>query len=102
MSFLCFGVVAQEYEKKRGTIRLLTYNTHYCKGAADPGTISEENVHNLARIIKALDADIVALQELDSASLHRGGRYLLKDIADATGSEYTPVYGMPPHSIMAV
>ena len=33
MSFLCFGVVAQEYEKKRGTIRLLTYNTHYCKGA---------------------------------------------------------------------
>ena len=30
MSFLCFGVVAQEYEKKRGTIRLLTYNTHYC------------------------------------------------------------------------
>ena len=81
MSFLCFGVVAQEYEKKRGTIRLLTYNTHYCKGAADPGTISEENVHNLARIIKALDADIVALQELDSASLHRGGRYLLKDIA---------------------
>lgn len=44
MSFLCFGVVAQEYEKKRGTIRLLTYNTHYCKGAADPGTISEENV----------------------------------------------------------
>ena len=93
MSFLCFGVVAQEYEKKRGTIRLLTYNTHYCKGAADPGTISEENLHNLARIIKALDADIVALQELDSASLHRGGRYLLKDIADATGSEYTPVYG---------
>lgn len=47
MSFLCFGVVAQEYEKKRGTIRLLTYNTHYCKGAADPGTISEENVHFL-------------------------------------------------------
>ena len=93
MSFLCFGVVAQEYEKKRGTIRLSTYNRQYCKGAADPGTISEENVHNLARIIKALDADIVALQELDSASLHRGGRYLLKDIADATGSEYTPVYG---------
>ena len=36
---------------------------------------------------------MVALQELDSASIHRGNRYLLKEIADATGMEYVPYYG---------
>ncbi|WP_322933267.1 endonuclease/exonuclease/phosphatase family protein [Bacteroides sp. CG01] len=86
-------VSAQNYNKEKGAIRLLTYNTHYCKGATDPGELTKDNIEKLGKVIKALDADVVALQELDSASIHRGNRYLLKEIADATGMEYVPYYG---------
>lgn len=84
---------AQTYEKEKGAIRILTYNTHYCKGATDPGVINKENTQKLAKVIKAMNADVVALQELDSASVHRGNRYLLKEIADATGMDYVSFYG---------
>ena len=84
---------AQTFPKAKDVIRILTYNTHYCKGATDPGAINRENIEKLAQVIKAMDADIVALQELDSASLHRGSRYLLREIAGATGIGYVPVYG---------
>ena len=86
-----FSVKPQSYPKAPGTIRLLTYNTHYCKGGYDPGEINESNVKKLAQVIKALDADVIALQELDSASQSRGNRYLLHEIAEHTGIEYTDV-----------
>ena len=86
-------VSAQNYNKEKGAIRLLTYNTHYCKGATDPGELIKDNIENLGKVIKALDADVVALQELDSAAVGRGARYLLKEIADAAGSGYVPYYG---------
>ena len=57
---LCLELVAQSYPKKKNAIRILTYNTHYCKGASDPGEIAKENIEHLAQIIKTLDADIVA------------------------------------------
>ena len=59
-----FSVKPQSYPKAPGAIRLLTYNTHYCKGGYDPGEINENNVKKLAQVIKALDADVIALQEL--------------------------------------
>ena len=44
-----FSVKPQSYPKAPGAIRLLTYNTHYCKGGYDPGEINENNVKKLAQ-----------------------------------------------------
>ena len=90
---LCMELVAQTYPKENNVIRILTYNTHYCKGGGDPGSISDANTRLLASVIKTLDADVVSLQELDSATNSRGKRYLLEQIAKATGLNYIPVYG---------
>lgn len=43
-------------------------------------------------MIKALDADIVAIQELDKGALNRNKRDLLQEIADATGIDYQVVF----------
>ena len=87
-----FSVKPQSYPKAPGTIRLLTYNTHYCKGGYDPGEINESNVKKTCTSHQSFDADVIALQELDSASQSRGNRYLLHEIAEHTGIEYTDVY----------
>lgn len=47
-----FSVKPQSYPKAPGAIRLLTYNTHYCKGGYDPGEINEGNVKNLHKSSK--------------------------------------------------
>lgn len=90
---LCLELAAQTYPKEGNVIRILTYNTHYCKGGTDPGSINDANTRLLASVIKTLDADVVSLQELDSAANSRGKRYLLEQIGKATGLNYTPVYG---------
>lgn len=87
------SVDAQTYPKAPGVIRLLTYNTHYGKGGGSPGVMNDSNIVNLGRVIRALDADIISLQELDSASQGRGNRYLLCDIAQSTGLDYADFYG---------
>ena len=89
---LCLELAAQTYPKEGNVIRILTYNTHYCKGGTDPGSINDANTRLLASVIKTLDADVVSLQELDSAANSRGKRYLLEQIGKATGLNYTPVY----------
>ena len=91
--FITFGITAQTYPKAPGVIRLLTYNTHYGKGGGNPGVMNDSNIVNLGRVIRALDADIISLQELDSASQGRGNRYLLRDIAQSTGLDYADFYG---------
>lgn len=91
--FLSTSVFAQTYPKAANTIRLLTYNTHYCKGGNDPGSINDTNTRLLARVIEALDPDVVSLQELDSASNGRGKRDLLKQIADYSKIPFQTVFG---------
>lgn len=88
-----FAMSAQNYPKAEGALRIMTYNSHYCKGSTDPGKINEENVERFASVIAMLKPDVIAIQELDSACVHRGSRFLLQDIAKATGLEYVPIYG---------
>ena len=84
---------AQTYPKPEGVIRFLTYNSHYCKGGSDPGQISELNTRLFASVIGALEADVVSIQELDSATTSRGNRDLLGQIAQFSGLSYTPIFG---------
>ena len=53
--FICLNISlnAQTYPKKENVIRLLTYNTHYCKGGSDPGSIDDYNTQRLASVIEA-------------------------------------------------
>ena len=48
--FICLNISlnAQTYPKKENVIRLLTYNTHYCKGGSGPGSIDDYNTRRLA------------------------------------------------------
>ena len=71
---LCLELAAQTYPKEGNVIRILTYNTHYCKGGTDPGSINDANTRLLASVIKTLDADVVSLQELDSAANRQSDR----------------------------
>ena len=87
---LLFG---QSFPKGENTIRLLTYNTHYCKGGTDPGIINEENTRKFAQVIQALDPDVVSLQELDSACNGRGKRYQLGQIATFSQLPFDAIYG---------
>lgn len=91
--FLTTFAFAQSYPKAPNTIRLLTYNTHYCKGGSDPGSVNDTNTRLFARVIQALDPDVVSLQELDSMSNSRGKRVLLDQIATYSGIPFQTVFG---------
>lgn len=74
------------------TIRLMTYNVSYARGNTGNTAFQPAKVNTIGRVIKLLDPDIVSLQELDSACAERYHRYLLKDIKEATGEDYTMIY----------
>ena len=82
-----------KYAKAPGTIRLMTYNSFYCKSNTDSKIFSEEHTRNFGEVIKALHPDVIAIQELDSACNGRSQRYLLKEIQQAAGDDYKIVFG---------
>lgn len=82
--------------KSDKTIRLMTYNSYYCKG--NNGDLSKngftaQNTANFARVIKGLSPDMISIQELDWHASDRGRRELLNDIARATGEKWKVVFG---------
>lgn len=82
--------------KSEGTIRLMTYNSFYCKGNngdASKNGFTAKNTANFARVIKTLSPDMISIQELDYHASDRGNRELLNDIADATGEKWKVVFG---------
>lgn len=70
----------------------MTYNSYYCRSNTGTPAVSQTNTENFARVIKTLDADIVAIQELDKGALNRNKRDLLQEIADATGIDYQVIF----------
>ena len=63
-----------------GSIRLATYNTHRCAG---PSPLAV-NYDNTARVISLIDADVIALQELDKNTRNNPADQL-QELAKRTG-----------------
>ena len=82
-----------KYAKAPGTIRLMTYNSFYCKSNTGSKIFSEEHTRDFGEVIKALHPDVIAIQELDSACNGRSQRFLLKEIQQAAGDDYNIVFG---------
>lgn len=82
-----------KYTKAANAMRLLTYNSFYCKSNTSTHAFSQANTQAFADVIKALDADIVAIQELDSGASGRQQRYLLQQISDMTSKNYQVIFG---------
>lgn len=62
------------------TICVMSYNVHNAVGMD-----GIRDVRRIADVIIASGADVVAVQEVDSVTNRSGGRYILGDIAAATG-----------------
>ena len=82
-----------KYVKAPGTIRLMTYNSFYCKSNTSSKIFSDEHTRNFGEVIKALHPDVIAIQERDSACNERSQRYLLQEIQQAAGDDYNIVFG---------
>ena len=63
-----------------GQIRLLTYNVHNCIGLD-----KQRDYSRIARTISRTNPDVVALQELDSATVRNGGVFALDTLRKLTG-----------------
>ena len=72
-----------KYAKAEGNVRIMTYNCFYCKSNTSNKTFSDEHTADFAKVIKALNPDVVVIQELDSGTTERAKRYLLDDIRRA-------------------
>jgi endonuclease/exonuclease/phosphatase family metal-dependent hydrolase len=67
-------------QPRSGTIRVLTYNIHHGEG-----TDGEFDLARLATIIKGVDPDLVALQEVDNATDRSGGVDEMTEFGRLTG-----------------
>lgn len=71
--------VYDRYQKK--PLRVLSYNVKHCAGNKDG-----LNLARTARVIKAQNADVVAVQEVDSVFGSRSNyKYQIKELSEATG-----------------
>jgi len=88
ITFALFGLginisckTAQQIKRSNDeTITILTYNVRNCHGLDN-----QVNYQRVANVIKKTNADIVALQELDSATTRSKGISVLNELAILTG-----------------
>ncbi|WP_207424357.1 endonuclease/exonuclease/phosphatase family protein [Desertivirga brevis] len=76
---------AESQSGKGQSIRVLTYNIHHANPPAHSGKI---DLDAIATIIKESKADLVAVQELDSAASRSNREFQLKVLAEKTGMHY--------------
>ena len=69
-------VEAQSELQKQNRVRIMTYNVHNAVGMD-----GRKDVERLARIMRQSQADVVAVQEVDSATARSNGRYILGELA---------------------
>ncbi|HAQ18668.1 MAG TPA: metallophosphoesterase [Prolixibacteraceae bacterium] len=62
------------------TLKILTYNVRNCKGMDNV-----TDYERVARVISRINADVVAIQELDSATVRSNGKDVLAELAKKTG-----------------
>ena len=81
------GQITNEKRTKKNEILILTYNVRNCHGLDD-----STNYQRVADIIIRINPQIVAIQELDSATLRSNGMVALNELAVRTGmySAYGP------------
>jgi phospholipase D1/2 len=70
----------QTANKPRGLLKVASYNIHRCMG-----TDGAHSCQRVAEVIQALDADVVALQEVEFPPAGRGADDQLAGLAVATG-----------------
>lgn len=66
-------------DKRQNTIKILSYNVRNCRGMDDI-----TDFQRIANVIIRIAPDIVALQELDSATLRSNGTVVLNELASLT------------------
>lgn len=73
-------------QTQENTINVLTYNIHH----ANPPSLEADviDLNTIAQTIEKSEADLVALQELDSATSRSGKTFQLKVLADMLGMHY--------------
>jgi endonuclease/exonuclease/phosphatase family metal-dependent hydrolase len=69
--------------KEKSVFRVVTYNTHKCRGM--DGRI---RAHRVAEVLRQLDADVIALQEVVSLSGGKREQDQAQYLADAVGFEF--------------
>lgn len=87
MAFACNKPTEEAAEaiEYKDTFTILSYNVHHCNPPEDPGLI---DVDGIARVIKDIDADWVALQEIDVNTGRSGGIDQVTLLAEKSGYEH--------------
>jgi endonuclease/exonuclease/phosphatase family metal-dependent hydrolase len=71
--------LTKSVEKKQNTVKILTYNVRNCRGMDDITDYSR-----VAGVISRVAPDVVALQELDSATQRSNGVVVLNELSSLT------------------
>ena len=81
LDFLAPEIAAYEAHKQGASLRLMSYNVRNCNGMDG----ESYDCRRVAETISSCCPDVVALQELDSATVRSGGEFILGKLAHLTG-----------------